>query len=145
MTIRQRAADEHAYELFAAYSGVPLATVAMCASNFPRFNHHAWQDCAGATWEAKARRFCNEADVYLFDLLFGSQTKRRRKEIYQQFHHWPWFERAGAGVMEFGTRGGRALFRRLGLRCLSGSARAGQPSAACRPGPARGTRRPTGR
>lgn len=95
-------ADEHVYQLYAEYTGLPRDLVAECARNFGNFNQVAWRECAGADWEQKAKVFYERSDEYLFDLLYGSQSKAARKQTYERWGHWPWLQSAGPDALEFG-------------------------------------------
>ncbi len=94
--------DEHVFKLYAEYTGLPEALVAQCAQNFGNFNQVTWQECPGDNWLDKAKVYYEQKDEYLFDLLYGSQTKARRRAIYQQYGHWRWMVGAGPEVLEFG-------------------------------------------
>ncbi|MGE3354134.1 MAG: class I SAM-dependent methyltransferase [Planctomycetota bacterium] len=108
--------DTHVYQLYAEYTNQPVELIAECARNFGNFNQVAWQECAGADWQAKAKVFYERSDEYLFDLLYGSQTRAQRREVYRRFGHWGWLERAGRTAMEFGGGLGFScsLLRELG-------------------------------
>lgn len=94
--------DEHAYKLYSEYTGIPEEVVAEAAKNFGSFNLVTWNECPGKDWNSKARVYYETNPEYLFDLLYGSQTKARRRAIYQQYGHWPWMVGNGADVLEFG-------------------------------------------
>ncbi len=98
----QPVVDEHAYKLYAEYTGLPEELIAQAAQNFGNFNQVTWNECHGEGWTDKAKVYYETNDEYLFDLLYGSQTKARRRAIYQQYGHWPWMVGAGPDVLEFG-------------------------------------------
>jgi SAM-dependent methyltransferase len=98
----QPVVDEHAYKLYAEYTGMPEELIAQAAQNFGNFNLVTWNECPGADWSDKAKVYYETSDEYLFDLLYGSQTKARRRAIYQHYGHWPWMVGAGTDVLEFG-------------------------------------------
>lgn len=96
------AVDEHAFHLYAEYTGQPVELVAQCAQNFGNFNAVTWRECQGETWLDKAKVYYERHDEYLFDLLYGSQSKARRRAVYEHYGHWPWLVGAGNDVLEFG-------------------------------------------
>ena len=100
--------DEHAYKLYSEYTGIPEDLVAQAATNFGNFNLVTWNECPGESWLDKAKVYYEKNDEYLFDLLYGSQTKARRRGLYQQYGHWPWMMNTGRDVLEFG--GGLGFF-----------------------------------
>lgn len=101
--------DHDLFQLFAEYSGRPEDWVRQLAQNYRGINEQQWAECPGETWEERALEFYDRADGYVFDLIHSNKSKANLIEIYKRWAHWPWFERSGPEVLEFG--GG------LGLSC----------------------------
>jgi len=104
-----QANDHDLFQLFAEYSGRPAEWVREAARNYRGINNELWEQSAGKTWEERALTFYDEAEGYVFDLIHSNQSKQNLINIYKQWNHWPWFQRSGKEVLEFG--GG------LGLSC----------------------------
>jgi SAM-dependent methyltransferase len=107
---------EDLYSLFAEYSGLPVEDVRHAAANYALFNQKHWRDCAGETWEERVREFYARANGYVFDLIHSNRSKEHLLAIYRHFGHWPWMQRAGPDVLEFGGGLGLtcSIFRELG-------------------------------
>jgi len=101
-TPRPITADTDSFTLYSEYTGVPPELVAECAANFQAFNQVTWDECAGDSWHDKAKVYYERHEEYLFDLLYGSRSKARRRQIYEEWGHWPKMAAEGPDVMEFG-------------------------------------------
>lgn len=94
--------DHDLFALFAEYSGLPLERVVELTQNYAVVNGHHWSQCSGDSWHERALEFYKLAEGYVFDLLNGNRSKQHLIEVYKRFAHWPWFERSGPEVLEFG-------------------------------------------
>jgi 2-polyprenyl-3-methyl-5-hydroxy-6-metoxy-1,4-benzoquinol methylase len=109
---------EDLFQLFAEYSGMPVADIQKAAADYGLFNQYHWSECTGKTWEERASEFYGIANGYIFDLLNSNRSREHLLSIYQHYGHWPWLRDSGHEVLEFGGGLGltSSIFRELGRR-----------------------------